>query len=125
MSKKLLLAIASAAGIAAATTAVAAPLPNTTKLSLTMGVGATTNTPCSSGTCFGMEIIAGVVTAWANYGGGTDGGFVLGKDQKSGGQEFSEPGTGGTPTNSAAGELTTAWNFGGTGARSSRHRSPA
>ena len=95
-----------------AATVTAAPLPNGTKLGRTMGVGSGPNGPCASGTCFGMEIVPGF-TSYADYGGGIDGGFILGKDQGSGGQQIPEgPGLG-SPTNSRAGELSTSWNFGG------------
>ena len=94
------------------TSVLAAPLPDNTLLTISGGVGSDTNTPCSSGSCFGMEIVLGT-SVWKNIFPGTDGGIIIGKNQSSGGQEIDEPGSGGSPTNTTSGQITAAWNFGG------------
>ncbi len=81
------------------------PLPAMTKLKITPGVGSASNTPCTTGSCFGMEVATGVVT-WTDFGPGTDGGIVIGKAQLSGGQEGPGGGSLSTP-----GELSDVWNF--------------
>jgi hypothetical protein len=105
MSKKLMLAIATAIGIAAvATTTVAAPLPAGTKLTITGTTDAAGLVPCSNGSCFGMFLAPGLFY-WTPLNPGIDGGLIIGKPQKSGGQE----------TNgllSTDGEITAVWNYG-------------
>lgn len=83
----------------------AAPLPDETRLSITMGSGEGPNIPCNVGSCFGMEVAAGFVV-WTSFGAGTDGGFVVGRSQLSGGQE-----TGPSSAIKTSGSLTTAWLF--------------
>ena len=80
-----------------------APLPDGSTLSIEPGVGAGPDTPCVTGSCFGMELTTDYIL-WTNIAPGTDGGFVVGKEQASGGQEnFPAPDT--------SGELTAAWYF--------------
>ncbi len=83
----------------------ASPLPSMTKLLITPGTGSTTNTPCATGSCFGMEVGPGTVV-WTDFGPGTDGGIIVGKAQTSGGQELA-----GSPTNTTPGQLSNAWLF--------------
>ncbi len=66
------------------------PLTCTT-LGIETGSGSAPNTPCTTGSCFGMEVYLGYVV-WADFGPGADGGFVTGKDQ-------------------ADSELSNTWNF--------------
>ncbi len=80
-------------------------LQNGSVLRITQGVGSAINTPCSVGSCFSMETAPGVLF-WTDFGPGTDGGIVVGKSQKSGGQE-----TGPSNTNNTPGELSNAWFF--------------
>ncbi len=92
--------------IAVATTVAAAPLPNGTTLSVDVGTDSAFNTPCTiGGSCFSMEVSPGFST-WENFGPGTDGGFILGKDQVSGGQELAP-----SSTNTTPGELSAAWTY--------------
>ena len=63
------------------------------------------NVSCTSGSCFAMEVAPGFVV-WTDFGPGTDGGFIVGKAQKSGGQD-----TGPSATTNTPGELTSAWVF--------------
>lgn len=87
--------------IAVGSAAHAAPLPNGTKLLLTPG-----NCPGAtyiSGSCFGW--INGT-PMWIPISGGTDGGIIIGKNQKSGGQELDTGGINSTP-----GELTAAFDW--------------
>ena len=102
-------ALAIAASVmASAINASAAPLPAGTRLSITQGVGSALNVPCTTGSCFGMEVQPGYVV-WTDYGPGSDGGIVIGKAQKSGGQELAP-----NASNTATGEMTNAWYFFGT-----------
>lgn len=84
---------------------MAAELPDGTKLGITAGVGSTPNVACLTGSCFGMEVAPGF-EVWTDFEPGTDGGFILGKNQKSGGQE-----TGPSSSKTTSGELTAAWLF--------------
>ncbi len=79
------------------------PLPAGTLLGIDPGFGSGPNIPCATGSCFGMEVSPGFVL-WTDYGPGTDGGFVLGKNQLPGGQEIDG-------TNPNPGELSDAWYF--------------
>jgi hypothetical protein len=83
----------------------AAPLAAGIKLGITQGLGSSQSTVCPTGSCFSMELAPGFIF-WTDYRGGSDGGFVVGKDQKSGGQELAL-----SDTNSATGEMTAAWLF--------------
>lgn len=105
MNKKTLSLLCGAALTAAfASSSMAAPLPAGTKLLLDMG-NATSVTPCTAGSCFSMEVATGF-KIWTNFQGGTDGGFFVGKNQISGGQELAP-----SAANTTSGELTTAWLF--------------
>ncbi len=75
-----------------------------TVLGLEPGAGSG-SAPCATGSCFGMEVAPSTWT-WTDFGPGTDGGFVVGKAQKSGGQELAT-----SVTNTTPGELTNAWWF--------------
>lgn len=86
-------------------TAAAAPLPSGTKLGITPGTGSGTNLPCVSGSCFGMEVVPGLII-WTDIGPGTDGGIIVGKAQASGGQELAP-----SSANTTPGQLTNAWLF--------------
>lgn len=86
-------------------TAVAAPLVNGTKLAITQGAGSAINLPCSSGSCFGMEVAPGMII-WIDIGPGTDGGVIVGKAQASGGQELAP-----SPANTTPGQLSNAWLY--------------
>ena len=88
-----------------ALSAQAAPLPNGTVL--TLYPGTTVTSSCVSGSCRAMEVAPGFLI-WTPIQPGTDGGFVLGKNQLSGGQEGSGGGQISTP-----GELTAGWLFAG------------
>ncbi|MCK9419797.1 MAG: hypothetical protein M0R70_10510 [Nitrospirae bacterium] len=79
-------------------------LPAGTLLGIDQGTGSGLNTPCETGSCFGMELSPGSIY-WTDFGPGTDGGFVVGKAQASGGQEISNIAT--------DGELTNAWGGAG------------
>ena len=79
----------------------AAPLPNGTKL--TIAPGTVSNNQCVSGSCFGWDT-APNFTVWAPLVPGLDGGFVIGKNQNSGGQEAQSGGLISNP-----GELTAAY----------------
>lgn len=81
----------------------AAPLPNGTVLGIDQGVGADTNIPCTTGSCFGMELAPGLVS-WIDVNPGTDGGLIIGKNQASGGQDLSQ-------SSSTPGEVTATWSF--------------
>ncbi len=107
MSKKLLIAIVTTAFVLAVsvTTVVAAPMMSGTKLSVVMGTDAAFNFPCTVGSCFSMEVSPGQDT-WINFGPGTDGGFILGKDQVSGGQELAP-----SSANTTPGELSSEWSY--------------
>src|SRR3989344_3074650 len=83
----------------------AAPFPNGVVLGIDAGLGSGTQVPCPVGSCFGMEIAPGLVV-WTDFAPGLDGGFILGKNQVSGGQE-----NGPSASNSTPGELTNAWLF--------------
>jgi hypothetical protein len=85
--------------------ASAAPLPVGTKLGITQGVGSGANVPCPTGSCFGTEVSPGFVI-WTDLAPGTDGGFIVGKAQKCGGQELGD-----SNTNNSPGELTSAIRF--------------
>ncbi len=80
-------------------------MPAGTVLRITQGVGSAINTPCSAGSCFSMEVAPGTIS-WTDFGPGTDGGIVVGKSQKSGGQELAP-----SATNTIPGELSNAWFF--------------
>lgn len=83
--------------------ASAAPLPNgSTKLTITPGVTSSDALLCLSGSCFGVDDLG--FTVWSPIVPGTDGGIILGKNQKTGGQE-----TGPSATITTSGELTAAW----------------
>jgi hypothetical protein len=104
MNKNFLLAVATAAGMAAAATvSLAAPLPAGTKLTFFGTTDAASLVKCSNGSCFGMLIAPGLYF-WTPLFSGTDGGIVIGKPQKSGGQELNYAAN-------ANGEMTAAWNF--------------
>jgi hypothetical protein len=109
-NSKFLLAVATAVGISAvATTAVAAPLPAGTRLTIAPWVNPPTflldqGTGCTFGSCFGMGVIAGFF-GWTALEPGTDGGIIIGKGQKSGGQELDL-------TSMNPGEVTASWYFG-------------
>ena len=60
--------------------AQAAPLPAGTSLTIQPGVSSTVNMPCSSGSCFAMEVAPNFYI-WTNIAPGTDGGIVIGKSQ--------------------------------------------
>lgn len=60
---------------------------------------------CTTGSCFGMELSPGLVL-WTPIYPGNDGGFIVGKNQLSGGQEFSQ-----SFPNSTPGDITAAWFF--------------
>jgi hypothetical protein len=81
--------------VVSAMTANAAPLANGTVLKITSG-NSSGGSPCTSGSCIGWSEIS-----WRNISPGTDGGFIVGKSQVSGGQEIN--GSLATP-----GELTAA-----------------
>ena len=83
----------------------AAPLPDGMKLSITAGVGSGFDVQCPTGSCWGMEILTGRY-AWTDILPGTDGGIILGKNQKSGGQEIN-----GLSSND--GEIVAVWSFAG------------
>ena len=89
-----------------AITANAAPLASGTALKITPGVGSGPNTPCTSGSCIGWDLIPGVFFSWRDIAPGKDGGFVVGKSQASGGQELIVGALNPNPT--APGELTAA-----------------
>ena len=110
MNKKALLTIAAAIGISAvATPAMSAPLPAGTKLAFAPWVyppiPPLDGTGCTFGSCFGMGVF-GTFYAWTALDLGTDGGLIVGKAQKSGGQEVDLASTN-------PGELTAMWDFGG------------
>ena len=115
MNKKTLLAIAIATAIgisAVANPALSAPLPAGTKLTITPWVrppapdynlyGCT----YEFGSCFAVYVVGGSFPVWTAIEPGTDGGLIIGKPQKSGGQEVDR-----TSTNS--GELTAMWDWSG------------
>ena len=106
MKNHKVLFLSAVALIAVTATVNAAPLPNGTLLPITQGNGGAPNTVCT-GSCFGMEAAPGFVL-WTDFGPGTDGGFIVGKAQKSGGQELAPSSTNNTP-----GELISPWLFGG------------
>jgi hypothetical protein len=89
-----------------------APLPPGTLLPIDPGVGSAIDKPCAVGSCFGVSLPVWNgsnsiwTTFWTDIASGTDGGIIVGKDQKSGGQE-----TGPSGSNSTSGELTAAWFF--------------
>jgi hypothetical protein len=86
--------------------ATAAPLPNGTKLGITPGVESRFAVPCAIGSCFGMEA-APTLFYWTDLYPGTNGGLIIGQDQKSGGQELAP-----SADNNTSGELTAAWSYG-------------
>ena len=105
MNKKTLSLLCGAALTAAfASSSMAAPLPAGTKLLLDLGNSAAT-AQCTAGSCFSMEVAPGF-TVWTNFQGGTDGGFVVGKNQLSGGQELAP-----SSANTTSGQLSAAWLF--------------
>jgi hypothetical protein len=106
MVRKLFFFVCAVMYIVSAMTANAAPLANGTALKITPGIGSDINTPCTIGSCIGWDMSAnGTLISWRNITPGTDGGFIVGKSQVSGGQEIN-----GSLTTS--GELTAAgWLF--------------
>ena len=82
----------------------AAPLPSGTLLSITPG-NSPGNAICTSGSCFAMEVTPDFFI-WTNIAPGTDGGLIVDKSQKSGGQDL-----GPSASNTTPGELTAAWFF--------------
>ena len=106
--KKFLLTMATAISIAAVTTTtLAAPLPDGTLLT----IAPTTDlppaggiTPCTTGSCWGFILAPGLFY-WTPLHSGTDGGIIIGKGQKSGGQEYDALST-------KDGEMVKVWNFG-------------
>ncbi|MDO8706905.1 MAG: hypothetical protein Q7J84_18415 [Sulfuricaulis sp.] len=86
-------------------TANAAPLASGTALKIAPGVGSANNIPCASGSCIAAEAAPGFVI-WIDLKPGTDGGFIVGKSQTSGGQE-----TGPDPFNNTAPGQVTAASF--------------
>lgn len=85
--------------------AYAIPLPDGTKLLIEKTTDADGLVPCTNGSCFGMFLAPGLYY-WTAIPPGSDGGFIIGKAQKSGGQEVNGlVGTGG--------ELTNSWKYGG------------
>jgi hypothetical protein len=105
MNIKFLRAITTVASIAAAAaTAIAAPLPNGTLLSINATTDPAGVVPCTNGSCFGMFLVPGLYY-WTPIHPGTDGGIIIGKAQKSGGQEIDA-------LSQANGEITAAWNYG-------------
>ena len=104
-NKQSILAIAVSATLTYGMDTQAAPLPEGTLLTIEMGDGVLSSI-CNVGSCFTMET-ATTFLFWANYEGGIDGGFVVGKNQASGGQE-NEPINATTDT---PGDLTNAWSF--------------
>jgi hypothetical protein len=106
MNKKTLSLLCGAVLTAAfAPSSMAAPLPAGTKLLLDQGVGSAPNLQCATGSCFSMEVAPGF-KVWTDFGAGTDGGFVVGKDQISGGQELAP-----SSVNTTPGQITNAWLF--------------
>ena len=99
MARKLFYFVCVVMYVVSAMTASAAPLPNGTVLKITPGIGSDINTPCILGSCIGWQQFPGFYV-WHDISPGTDGGFIVGKSQASGGQEN----VGGT----APGELTAA-----------------
>lgn len=87
------------------TNALAAALPANTELRIIAGIGSAPDLACATGSCFGMEMAPGF-TIWTDFGPGTDSGFIIGKNQKSGGQELA-PSAG----NITSGDLTSSWLF--------------
>ena len=83
----------------------AAPLPNGTVLTIEPGTTSAGGGCSGTGSCFWMEVAPGFC-CWIPIQPGTDGGIVVGKNQKSGGQE----GPGGS-TITTPGELTAAFFF--------------
>ena len=83
----------------------AAPLANGSTMGIDAGNGGGVG-PCTSGSCFSMEIFTGTF-AWADVAPGNDGGIVIGKNQVSGGQELTPPGESLPDT----GDMTAAWSF--------------
>ena len=94
----------------------AAPLPNGTILKIApgnAGGGLGALTACTMGSCIGWYIGDPVAPGqepfiWTNILPGTDGGFIIGKSQVSGGQEI-------VYTSTATGELTAAAPMWGSG----------
>lgn len=97
---KLFLVVCVATLAAGTLTANAAPLANGTILKIDPGVGSGFNTPCITGSCYSQELSPGFLI-WTDILPGTDGGFIVGKSQASGGQEIDASST-------ADGELTAA-----------------
>ena len=89
--------------------AKAAPLASGTALNIGAGVGSANNRPCNAGSCIAAEAAPGFVI-WVDLKPGTDGGFIVGKSQSSGGQE-----TGPDPFNNTTPGQVTAASFVGFG----------
>ena len=83
----------------------ATPLPTGTWIPIDRGNSPSPGSPCTSGSCFSMEV-APDFHIWTNIAPGTDGGIVTGKNQLSGGQEKGPSAVIDTP-----GQLTAAWVF--------------
>jgi hypothetical protein len=85
----------------------AAPLPNGMKLTITpyTGPGFVGATGCTTGSCFGGQLFEDLYY-WTPLYPGTDGGIVIGKNQKSGGQEIN-----GLSSND--GETISVWTYAG------------
>lgn len=108
MDKKQILLLCGVVLTAAyASSSMAAPLANGTKLTIAAGSGSGFGVPCPVGSCFGMELAKNQYF-WTDIIPGTDGALIVGTDQGSGGQEL-----GLSASNSTAGALTAAWSFGG------------
>ena len=102
---KILSAIATVAFAGGLSVVQAAPLANDTTLDIDAGNGGSIG-PCTSGSCFSMEIFTGTF-AWADVAPGYDGGIAVGRNQTSGGQELTAPGA----SLPDAGDMTAAWSF--------------
>ena len=112
MKTKVMLAAAIAAAVGltgVTTTAMAAPLPAGTKLTITPWVNPAVplldEAGCTYGSCFGIGVY-GTLYGWTPMEPGTDGGLIIGKPQKSGGQNVNLASTN-------PGEIDAQWDFGG------------
>lgn len=98
--------IAVSAALFAGTFGVAQAAPLTAGSTLHLVVGDSNGiAPCSVGSCFSMEV-SPAFFIWANVPPGNDDGFVVGKNQLSGGQE-----TGPSGGNLTPGDISGAWSF--------------
>ena len=98
-------AIAAVALVGSFGIAQAVPLANDTTLGIDAGNGGGVG-PCTTGSCFSMEIFTGTF-AWADIAPGSHGGIVVGMSQASGGQELTPPGE----SLPDSGDMTAAWSF--------------